>query len=78
MKAGLGVDGAYSAGKSVKKGVFHGILSVLPAASCVLAAALQAPSVMPAIEHAWPALPVSAIVGVLVAMLNWWKNAGGK
>lgn len=68
--------GGYSAGKTVKKGLLHGALSLLPAVAGLVAVALQVPEVAYALERAWPAGPVAVLIGAAVGLLNWSKNRG--
>lgn len=78
MTAPLAVPVAVSKASLVKEGLFHGLLSVLPTIVGLVALGLSQPAVIPALESAWPAFPVSACVGAFVALLSWWKNRNGK
>jgi hypothetical protein len=67
-------QGEYSVAKTVKKGVFHSLVSLLPAAAGIAGVALQSPNVVDLAERAWPAGPAAVLVGAVVGMLNWYKN----
>lgn len=64
----------YSPKKSAAKGLQVTLMSLLPVLAAVVGGGLSSPEVTDAIAHAWPALPTAAIVGGIVAALNWLKN----
>ena len=67
------VDG-YSAGTSVKKGIVSALLSLLPAVAAIGNAAAAAPDATATVASGWAAFPMAAIVGAIIALLNWLKN----
>lgn len=70
------IEQGYSVQKTVKKGVLAGLLSLLPAAAGLGVAVLSSSNVTSTLVEAAPAFPVAALVGFLVALLNWFKNRG--
>jgi hypothetical protein len=64
--------------KTVGKGLIAVVAAILPTILGAAIAIVGDPTVAPALERAWPALPIALIVGVLDSLNNWMKNRGRK
>ena len=70
------MSGKYRVKKTVGKGLIAVVAAMLPSILGAAIAIVGDPTVAPALERAWPALPIALIVGVLAALNNWMKNRG--
>ena len=72
------MGGKYRLKKTIGKGVIATMAAMLPSVLGAAIAIVGDPAVAPALERAWPALPIAVIVGILAALSNWLKNRGRK